>query len=296
MRAASPTRRAVLANLADAINRRRGADWEVVRRLGGWSDGAWLLRDAHARRAVLKTGDEHFARGLRRVAPIVKRARLAGWPTPAWLAWGVHKGVAFQLQEYAPGSRLLERDLTTAVVDEILRINDIQAGLGPTPDGPSWSRWTRAVLFENAAGWSSALKVHSGETASLLRTVNDLVGPLGATRLPETDLVHGDFNLANLVVSRGRVTVVDVNAAAAGPRGYDLARFALAALIVPRPPDQDLVTRIVEHARSVSEASVWRMCLCLQAVEWAGFGTAHWPDQDTRLFARSAQTFLRDFA
>jgi thiamine kinase-like enzyme len=126
--------------------------------------------------------------------------------------------------------------------------------------------------------------------------VNDLVEPVRTTRLPESDLVHGDFNFANLVVGRGRVTVVDVNWAGAGPRAYDLARFALAALIVPRPPDRGLVTRIVEHARSVSEASVWRMCLCQQAVEWAGFGTAHWPDQDTRLFARLAKTFLRDFA
>jgi aminoglycoside phosphotransferase (APT) family kinase protein len=43
------------------------------------------------------------------------------------------------------------------------------------------------------------------------------------------DLVHGNFNLANIIVTADRLWVVDVEALGAGPRAYDLAEALLVA-------------------------------------------------------------------
>jgi len=296
MRRASSTPREALSAITGAINRRTGSEWDVVRRLGGWNHGAWLLRDRTGRRAVLKVGDAQFGRQLRRMAPVIEHARSAGWPTPAWLAWGVDHGLAYHVQDYEPGRRLVDVELTAGLVDVILGVNDVQSSLKPPRDQHSWAGWPRKVLFEDAGGWASAMRAHSAETASLLRVVEEFAMPLNDTSLPQADLVHGDFNFGNLLVRRGAVIVIDVSSVGAGPRGYDLARFVLAALAVPRPPDRTLIRRMVEHARSSCAEAVWRICLCAQAVEWAGFGASYWPADDTRGFAERAEIFLEEYA
>jgi aminoglycoside phosphotransferase (APT) family kinase protein len=47
--------------------------------------------------------------------------------------------------------------------------------------------------------------------------------------LSSHDLVHGNFNLANIIATPGRLWVVDVEALGVGPRAYDLAETLLVA-------------------------------------------------------------------
>jgi hypothetical protein len=74
-----------------SLNREDGGTWHLVCRLGGGrKTGAWVVEDREGVRAVLKW---HLLASTRRdldgTAALVARARAHGWPTPAWLAWGL---------------------------------------------------------------------------------------------------------------------------------------------------------------------------------------------------------------
>jgi aminoglycoside phosphotransferase (APT) family kinase protein len=57
--------------------------------------------------------------------------------------------------------------------------------------------------------------------------VDAIAGSYPAGPLSGLDLVHGNFNLANTILTPGRLWVVDVEALGAGPRAYDLAEALL---------------------------------------------------------------------
>ena len=80
-----------VAGVLDSLNREDQGTWHLVCRLGGGrKTGAWVAEDRDGVRAVLKWhSSASTRRDLDGTAALVARAR--GWPTPAWLAWGLDR-------------------------------------------------------------------------------------------------------------------------------------------------------------------------------------------------------------
>ncbi len=200
--------------------------WQLERRLlGGLNEGAFLLSRPDGSRAVLKwrTSEPERLLGARER---VDAARARGWPAPAWLAAGRALGGAWVLQEFIDG-RTPPR-LDDAVAEQMIEILGVQASLFPGAAG-GWGEWAWGVVFED---WESLRdRVRSGVPGGrrIVAAVDAIADACSAEPLSGHDLVHGNFNLANTIATKGRLWVVDVEGLGTGPRAYDLAETLLVA-------------------------------------------------------------------
>jgi aminoglycoside phosphotransferase (APT) family kinase protein len=211
----------------NAVNAELGGRWQVERRLaGGWNEGAYLLSRPGGPRAVLKwraSEPERLLGARERVA--VARAR--GWPAPAWLATGrAPAGGAWVVQEFIDGRPPSRLD--DAVAEQMTAILDLQAGLFPGAAG-GWGQWAAGVVFEDWDGLRDRVRSAVPGGRRIVAAVDDIAGACRSGPLSCQDLVHGNFNLANTIVTAGRLWVVDVEGLGAGPRAYDLAEALLVA-------------------------------------------------------------------
>jgi len=219
------TTESVVAELNVAL----GTDYRLVRQLtGGFQSGAFELTGG----VVLKwTDDPGWAARVRRAAELVRRARAVGYPTPAWLTVGTTAaGSPYQLQEFVSGTPVRDYSVVDdALARELIAVCDLQRDLVPEP-GISWSSWSRGVVLEGWDGIWERVSKYGGETDELLRRYELLCRPYRDEVLPDNDFVHGDLNLGNLIVEDGRITgIVDIEAAGAGSRAYDLISLATSA-------------------------------------------------------------------
>lgn len=101
-----------------AVNSAHDTRFSLAGRLpGGYQTGAYKLVDEAGRPTVLKWWTA--ARPLERVieaAETVAAARAAGWPTPAWLYYGLGPdSMPYEIQEFVRGSHRTDLDEETSI-------------------------------------------------------------------------------------------------------------------------------------------------------------------------------------
>ncbi|WP_327636966.1 aminoglycoside phosphotransferase family protein [Kribbella sp. NBC_00482] len=216
------TTESVVAELNVAL----GTNYQLVRQLtGGLQSTAYVLTGG----VVLKwTDNPGWAARVRQAAELVRRARAVGYPTPAWLAVGTTAaGSPYQLQELVPGS---PPTLDDALARQLIEICELQRDLLPEDRDASWSAWSRGVVFDGWDGVWERVQAYDGEVGELLQRYGELCRPYRDEELPHHDFVHGDLNMGNLLVADGRITgIVDIEAAGAGSRAYELVSLAASA-------------------------------------------------------------------
>jgi aminoglycoside phosphotransferase (APT) family kinase protein len=208
-----------------AVNAELGGRWRVERRLaGGWNEGAYLVSRAGGSRAVLKWRVSEPER-LLGARERVEMARARGWPAPAWLAAGrVPAGGAWVVQEFIDGRPPPRLD--GFVAEQMIEILGLQASLFPGAAG-GWGQWACGVVFEDWDGLRDRVRSGVPGGRRIVAAVDAIAAACPPGPLSGQDLVHGNFNLANILATPGRLWVVDVEAVGAGPRAYDLAEALL---------------------------------------------------------------------
>ncbi|TDW91733.1 phosphotransferase family protein [Kribbella sp. VKM Ac-2566] len=214
------------ASVVAELNVALGTDYRVVRQLtGGLQSTAYELTGG----VVLKwTDNPGWAPRVRQAAELVRRARAVGYPTPAWLTVGTTAaGSPYQLQELVPGS---PPTLDESLARQLIEICELQRDLLPEDRDASWSAWSRGVVFDGWDGVWERVQAYDDDASELLERYGDLCRPYRDHDLPHHDFVHGDLNMGNLLASDGRITgIVDIEAAGAGSRVYDLVSLAASA-------------------------------------------------------------------
>jgi aminoglycoside phosphotransferase (APT) family kinase protein len=210
-----------------AVNAELGGRWRLERRLaGGLNEGAYLLSRPDGSRAVLKwraSDPERLLGARERVA--VARAR--GWPAPAWLATGqVPTGEAWVVQDFIDGQPPPQLD--DAVAKQMTGILDLQASLFPGA-ASGWGQWAAGVVFEDWHGLRDRVRSGVPGGRRIVAAVDAIAQACSPEPLPSHDLVHGNFNLANVIATLDRLWVVDVEGLGVGPRAYDLAEALMVA-------------------------------------------------------------------
>jgi aminoglycoside phosphotransferase (APT) family kinase protein len=257
-----------ISQLLVYINQRHGTAFVLDGRLpGGRQDGAFALAEPDGRRAVLK---QLFAP---RAVPIIHRLHAVGYPTPDVLYQGTASdGTDYLIQEYVAGTPI--HSLTEAYLDQLFALNDRQADLNPQPEAnmlESWSGYVQEVVFARSSVWVRALGNHSPATASLLSALRQATLPYAATRLPNTDVVHGDLHSGNIIVEHGRITgVIDMDYAGYGTRAIDLASLLHTLDSESYAPivRQRLRARLIDRFGP----AVYAICMAYRAIvllEWA---------------------------
>jgi hypothetical protein len=213
--------------MLSAVNAQTGDGWRLARRLaGGLNEGAHLLTRADGSRAVLKwrARDADRVLGAR---DLVAAARAQGWPAPAWLACGPGPGgEAWVLQEFIDGRTPALLD--DAVAEHMIEILGVQASLCSGASG-GWGEWAWGVVFADWEGMRDRARSGMPGGQLIVSAVDAIAAACEPGPLPNQDLVHGNFNLANTIAADGRLWLVDVEGLGPGPRAYDLAEALLVA-------------------------------------------------------------------
>jgi hypothetical protein len=267
---------AVLATL-EAANAEHATSFRILRRLpGGHQNGAYELLGAGGRRAVLKRWvAPRPLDQLTRAAATVRAARAAGWPTPAWLHWGVGPdGVPYEIQQFVEGEHRERLDDRT--LDALLAVNEIQADLDP-PSGLDWSSWALEVVYDGRDGILDQVSRFPAGGARLLSAVERVRSAAGRPELPGDDLVCGVFALENILFgSNGVAGVVDVEALGRGTRAFDLA--VLYSRLSTGERASPLGRRLRSAAEAVAGGEAFAICLAAELLGVLLFVIQHRPN------------------
>lgn len=257
-----------------ALNEQTDDAWTATGRLaGGFQQGAFGLRAADGRRAVLKLGHARGAARLAMLSTLVERARAHGWPTPVWLAHGIAPdGLGWYVYEFVAGE--CPESVDTRLAAALLPVVDLQAGMRPDTS-QDWSRYAYAVVFANESEFTSRLAAFSPAGAATVDTILRAGAIDAAVQLPTDDLVHGNLDPGNIVVRDGVVVgIIDVEAAGKGTRCIDLAGLIVSADLFGA---RDATDRLVRAGRDVAGPAVLRICVAAAVFALLAFGVEHWP-------------------
>lgn len=216
----------MLTELLHFINEHHGTLFTAGARYPTGEQGAFAIA-AGAARFVLKwrRGTEVPA-GLRAAAATTGRLRAVGYPTPSYRIVGFAPtlGVSYSVQEALAGTPLGAR-LDGTVLDRLLGLNELQRGQAGA-GSRDWPGQLIETVLRGGAGFCllEPLRAYSPTTAGLLAALQRLVAGHVGERAPTDDVVPFDFQGANILVERGRVSgVVDWEGTVAGDVAFDLA-------------------------------------------------------------------------
>jgi Ser/Thr protein kinase RdoA (MazF antagonist) len=236
---------------------------------------------------------------LRALDVMVNRLRDRGYPAAPLTAFGRTAAFGFWIQQRLPGRPLDRRPgftdlpLLAMLLPELIRLNDLQAGLATSPDG--WRALLVGTLTEGGDGYClHATLAARPDTRDLLQAVRDIGARCGPAIPPGTDFMHYDFTPTNLLANGATITgVIDINAPViAGDRAFDLATLLFYGYghdgIRAR-----LGARLLELA-GYQAARAYLAHMVLRQVEWS---VRHYPGAAaTRRHLRLARLVITDIA
>ena len=257
-----------------AINDDIGGAWRLEQRMtGGLLGGAWRVNDGSTA-AVLKWHDPSSDVPRNPDAPaVVEHIRIAGYPTPAWLASGTTpQGFAWSIQELVEGEPSLHLDATAA--RRVLDLVRLQRTICP-PTAMSWTTFMRDTV------------------ATAPPDLRMLAAPYESAALPDDEMVHCDLSLSNIIFRDGKVTgVVDIDATGRGCAVYDLLNVALNGLTWNAEPDA--LALLHEYALDTYERAARDDRSDVSRGRGLAWGSAHRSDRSDEL-GIMYRTWLRSF-
>jgi len=214
-----------IAPALDALRVRTGTRYEIVRKLPGGAWGAWLVRDAEGRRAVLKClWDEDWRRRLKASSLLVERVRARGVPAPRYLLSGWEDGVGtWYIQDWCRGEPLAQ--LTMPLLDEVIALSDRLIGAAhPRIEAFDWSAYLRRQVTRADSGFLAGVREYSSTLSRMGNVLQEMGEQALEAHPPTTDIVHGDFLVTQFLRDGDAISaLLDWDAAGCGDRGFDLA-------------------------------------------------------------------------
>ncbi|HEY1751492.1 MAG TPA: aminoglycoside phosphotransferase family protein [Caulobacteraceae bacterium] len=297
--AASPQESAMLDQiaaeaLADA-SRQTGAAYRLGDRTTSGESGSTFTVEADGEALLLKVEPGGRIGAHRRAAAACAHLGAQGYPAPRVLAMGEVPGFAYSLRTYLPGAPMDPRDgrHAAALIELVERQAGGAAAVGLL-DPADWPGSVVDPVLNGGEGFCvlETMRAHSVESAALLDRVQALVRA-GRDRLPPADdIVHHDFNPANILVESGEVTgVIDWEGVGAGDRAFDLAVLLFYAYAAPAARTA-LWVRLAQ-LRPPPAIGVYLAHICLRQAEWSL--RRHAPELG-RFYLQRAHAVLGDLA
>jgi hypothetical protein len=208
-----------------AVNRRRRDPLRLLQRYADGEQGAYLASDARGRCYVLKwrpgTGGIEQVRFARSATTLLRRLR---YPAAVYRAIGTARGGTYWLQTVLPGRPMAR--LTPHFLPDLLALHRLHLGHAPANSPDIWPEEVIRTVLVGGDGYClhQSMNEHSSTTRDLLRRLQALVDEHRGAVPTRRDLVHFDFQPANLLVEGATITgVVDWDGAQAGDAAFDLA-------------------------------------------------------------------------
>jgi hypothetical protein len=257
----------VIASLIEHINQAHHTTFRLERRYALGEQGAYALQDATGASFVLKryAGDQHAQ--LVQVRDTTERLRQQGYPAPHYLLLGRSQAGSYAIQTALPGAPL--EAPTPAQLASLIELNRLQAG--QAAGEPSiWPEQVIAPVLYGGAGFCllDAMPAYSAEASELLARIQALVRGHADAGLPTGDIVHYDFNPANILTAEGTITgVVDWEAVCAGDRAFDLA--TLLFYCYDAEEARPLLRHALDQVAGPAAATIYLAHLAHRQVDWS---------------------------
>jgi hypothetical protein len=230
------------------INRTHKFKYKVIERFsGGFQSGAYLLKNAEGGKAVLKWNHhKKEKKTVEEAAAAIKSARLFGWPTPDWLAWGTTpSGYPYQVQEYVDGSHQKKVDMI--LVNDALRVIDLQTGRAPEME-KNWTKFDRDVVYGEDIFFYIKIFEYSESGKAFIELLRLKAEPFRNTPIQDNDLVHGDFHHENTFMKDGMIIgLIDAEMLGRGSRLHDVTTLLVFAMIING--EKEAIEPLVDYCR-----------------------------------------------
>ncbi|HEX3082574.1 MAG TPA: aminoglycoside phosphotransferase family protein [Candidatus Saccharimonadia bacterium] len=237
----------------DYINAAKSTHYTVAGQFsGGENQGAFRVSSADGKEAVLKISANPMWRSqIERAKAATDHLRPMGYPVPTYQYIDAISSGTFWLEDIMPGEAV-----TAATPDHIKRLLElIELQKGQTisaVQGQDWSWFAMGVVFRGDSGYVRNLMQFSTETSALAAQIEGLVLGLDGKALGNTDLVHGEYNLSQVLATGPTITaILDWDQAGYGDRTMDLVGLWYSLMDQPAARDQ-----VFEHMTKVSDPQI----------------------------------------
>ncbi len=212
------------AELLAYINTSHSTTFHLFERYSAGEQGAFAIMDKHGMRYVLKwqLGMRNLDRMLQAKA-VTDRLRIVGYPASHFLFIGCALEGVYSIQAALPGAP--NHPLTIALIPRLLALSELQIEQA-MPNQRSWHDEVVRTVLVGGEGYClhTSLQEHSHETAQLLRELQRLVSIYQREPHRTQDIVHTNFQPANILVHDNQVSgIIDWDAPYAGDHIFDIA-------------------------------------------------------------------------
>lgn len=257
-----------ILTIINAINAQHGLGLTLGERFASGEQGAFAVRAVTGTAYVLKLSAEAGALDrLQRAQIVTKHLRGLGYPAPSYHLNGVVEGLIYSLQEVLPGRPIEAIGMTH--VARLVALNALQRGPASLPAND----WPRPIIDSVLVGCDSycvleSLDGYSRATRALLIHVQSLVTEHADVACPAGDIVHFDFNPANILIDDDQISgVVDWDGVMSGDRMFDLV-----TLLFYAGADRGTRQAIWQHLRTASTPgaiSLYLAHIIVRQVDWS---------------------------
>lgn len=206
---------------------------------GGSEQGAYRLTARDGSGAVLKLSANPMWRAqIERAKAATDHLRPLGYPVPKYLYIDAMNTGTFWVESMLPGQVVTAP--TPEQVTKLLALIELQATQSISEvQGQDWSWFAAGVVFRGDSGLVRTMMQFSQETSALAAQIEGLVLGLDGKVLGNTDLVHGDYGISQVLSSNGEITgVLDWDQVGYGNRAMDLVGLWYSLIDQPAARDQ----------------------------------------------------------
>lgn len=278
--------------LVQRINEHGSTSFRLVGRYSHGEAGAYALADAQGRRFVLKWTSGTLRLGaLQHAAAVTEQLRSISYPTPVYRNAGIVAGYTYSIQEELPGAPL--DAITLELLPGLLELNTLQIGRAAA----TTSEWPLPIIGPVLGGGDGfclleSMRAYSTATAKLLRSAQAYVRAYGDGPFISGDIVHLDFNPANILVAGGKISgVVDWEGCCAGDCVFDLATLLFYSYDIKAVRER--LQRHILARTTPATLAVYLSHLIVRQVDWS---IRHHDSATIARYVRIAHDILADLS
>ncbi len=222
------------------INAAKSSAYSVSSQLSGDDkQGTYRVVGGDGMGAVLKISANPMWRSqIERAKAATDHLRPLGFPVPKYLYVDSTDDGTFWLEDELPGQVLASPSLEQ--ITALLGLVELQRGQTISEvQGQDWSWYAAGVVFRGDGGLVRVMMQFSVETSALAAQIEGLVLGLDSKVLGNSDLVHGDFGISQVLAQGNNISgVFGWDQVGYGDRAMDLVSLWYSLMDNPTARDQ----------------------------------------------------------